>query len=40
MMKGKVPGGTDPFLSILISRKWVEPRKINYPSVGFCVVLK
>ena len=29
----------DPFLSILISRKWTKPCKKNRPSVGFCVVL-
>jgi len=40
IMRGKVPGGMDPFLSLLISRKRTEPHKINCPSVGFFVVLK
>ena len=26
-VKGKVPGRVDPFLSILINRKWIELRK-------------
>ena len=38
-MRGKVPSGVDPFLSILTSRKWTESLKINCPSVGFCAVM-
>ena len=38
IMRGKVLGGMDPFLSILIGRKWIELRKISCPNVGFCVV--
>ena len=40
IIRGKVPGKMDLFLSILTSWKWTWPCKINYPIVGFCVVLK
>ena len=38
-MRGKVPGGMDSFLSTLISRKWTELCKVNYPSVVLCAIL-
>jgi len=38
-MRGKVPSRMDSFLSILISRKGTEPRKINCTSVEFCMDL-
>ena len=38
--RGKVLSGMDPLLSILISRKWTEPCKINCSSVGFYVILE
>ena len=38
-MRGKVPGRMDLFLGTLISRKWTELCKVNYPNVLLCAIL-